>query len=121
MLRELTGLRRSADLLELGRIADEVVDSPPGKAVLVDWVGAAYGVAVIEGSVVQLDRHRVRTAGEVFRTGPHETLQSLGAVVIITAAHNAHRLEQVLSAPRRPRVQRVTPAISSSAAAYGSS
>jgi hypothetical protein len=128
-LRALTGLRRRDDLLDLGRIAEDVVDAPAGTPLLVDWLGRGYAVAVLRGSVqlsrsAQLRDASAFAAGDVFVTAPFETVRSLGAVAIVAAARDADRMRELLTggdATAAATAQPATPAMSSSAAAYGSS
>lgn len=97
-LSVLTGVTRRADLIELGRLVDDVLDVPPGVPVLEDWIGARYALAVV-GGAVDAGRQGRRVAGEVFMSDPYDVVSSRGAIVLVAAATAFDRLRQLLGRP----------------------
>lgn len=95
-LQGLTGIRRRDQLIELGRLIDDVVVSDSGTNMLRDHFGSCHAIAVIDGAIRRDSLNIVHTSGEVFESFPYECVTSFGSVVGIAPASASSRLERLL-------------------------
>ena len=95
-LQRFTGIRRRDQLLDLGRLIDDVIVSDPGTNMLHDHFGSCHAIGIIDGAVRRGSLNIVHTRGEVFETFPYECVTSFGSVVVIAPASASSRLERLL-------------------------
>ena len=105
-LSALTGIAGKDELLELGRLVEDVVEAEDDKVLLADWTGNHHAIAVLDGSVFRESAGRSYGAGEVFISNPLETVRSHGAIAVIARPTDASRLAALLADRRRADVDR---------------